>query len=275
LDEIENSRPGPGEAWIWYLGQHGFVINLGNLVFYIDTILNDLRDREGKSFREYPPPFAPDMVRRVDYVLCTHNHSDHLNLETLVPLAQLNPQVRLAVPRPWTQTLRDAGIDEGQILGAVEGKELDLGPVSVLPMAAVHTRCVQDEPERGGKGNEALCLGYILQAGDLSVYHAGDTWAAPSLVQNLKAAGPLNIAILPINGTDWERSGRGIIGNMSPLDAVKLARAIPADLSIPAHYDMMAANSEDPALFAAYMYRHCPEKRFHIFALGERFIYRK
>jgi L-ascorbate metabolism protein UlaG (beta-lactamase superfamily) len=275
LDEIENSRPGPGEVWIWYLGQHGFVINLENSVFYIDTILNDLTNRQGKSFREYPPPFAPDMVNRVDYILCTHNHGDHLNLETLVPLARANPASRFVVPRPWTGMLRDAGIDEGHILGAVEGKELNLGPVSVLPVAAIHTRRIQDEPERGGGDNDALCLGYILKAGGLSVYHAGDTWVTPSLVQNLKAAGPLNIAILPINGTDWERTGGGIIGNMGPLDAVKLARAIPADLCVPAHYDMMAANSEDPALFAAYMYRHCPEKRFHIFALGERFIYRE
>ncbi|MDR3172620.1 MAG: MBL fold metallo-hydrolase [Treponema sp.] len=273
LEEIEGSRPGPGEAWLWYLGQHGFVINLGDRVFYIDTILNDLKNPEGKSLREYPPPFAPGMVRRVDYALCTHNHGDHLNLETLIPLARANPKARLVVPRPWTALLRDAGIDEGQILGAAEGEELNLGPVSILPTAAIHTRYVQDKPERGETG-EAPCLGYILKTGDLRIYHAGDTWVSPPLVQSLKAAGPLNIALLPINGTDWERTAAGFIGNMGPLDAVKLAQAIPADLCIPAHYDMMAANSENPALFAAYMYRHCPEKRFHICALGERFIYR-
>jgi L-ascorbate metabolism protein UlaG (beta-lactamase superfamily) len=274
LEEIEGSQPGPGEAWIWYLGQHGFVISLGGQIFYIDTILNDMKNREGKSVREYPPPFAPDMVRRVDYVLCTHNHGDHLNLETLVPLARANPAARLVVPRPWTQILTGAGIGEDRILGAREGEELKLGPVSLLPLGAVHTRFIQDEPERND-GGEALCLGYLFRGGGLSIYHAGDTWASPSLVQSLKAAGPLNIAMFPINGTDWERTGRGLVGNMGPLDAVKLARAVPVDLSIPAHYDMMAANSENPALFAAYMYRHCPERRFHIFALGERFIYRQ
>jgi L-ascorbate metabolism protein UlaG (beta-lactamase superfamily) len=274
LKEIEGSRPGPGEAWIWYLGQHGFVISLEGLVFYIDVILNDLKDQEGRSIREYPPPFAPDTAGRVDYVLCTHNHNDHLNLETLLPLARANPQARFVVPRPWTRLLRDAGIGEKRILGAAEGEELKLGPVSLLPLAAVHSPFIQDEPERN-EGGEALCLGYILKGGGLGIYHAGDTWASPSLVQSLREAGPLNIAMFPINGTDWERTGRGFVGNMGPLDAVKLARAVPVDLSIPSHYDMMAANSEDPALFAAYMYRHCPEKRFHIFALGERFIYRQ
>jgi L-ascorbate metabolism protein UlaG (beta-lactamase superfamily) len=274
LGEIEKSGPGGGEAWLWYLGQHGFVISLGGLVFYIDVILNDLADGEGKSRREYPAPFAPGMVRRVDYVLCTHNHTDHLNLKTLVPLAEANPKARFVVPRPWRQLLSGAGIGEDRILGAKDGEELSLGPVSILPVIAVHTRFIQDEPERAENG-DPFCLGYLLRGEGLSIYHAGDTWVTPLLVQSLKAAGPLDIAILPINGTDWERTGNNYIGNMGALDAVKLARAVPADLSIPAHYDMMAANSENPAIFADYLYRLCPEKRFHIFALGERFIYRK
>jgi L-ascorbate metabolism protein UlaG (beta-lactamase superfamily) len=177
------------------------------------------------------------------------------------------------VPRPWRQVLSGAGIGEDRILGALEGEELKLGPVSILPVMAIHTRFIQDEPEEAENG--ALCLGYLLKGGGLTIYHAGDTWVTPALIQSLKAAGPLDIALLPVNGTDWERTANGYIGNMSALDAVKLARAVPADLSVPSHYDMMAANSENPALFADYLYRLCPEKRFHIFALGERFIYRK
>jgi L-ascorbate metabolism protein UlaG (beta-lactamase superfamily) len=272
LGEIENSRPGEGAAWIWYLGQHGFVISLGGLVFYIDVILNGFADREGRAVREYPPPFEPGAVRRLDYALCTHNHGDHLNMETLLPLAQANPGARFIVPRPWRQVLTGGGIREERVLGAREGEELDLGPVKVLPVMAVHTRFIQDEAERDGAG-DCLCLGYILKAGGVSIYHAGDTWAVPALVESLKAAGPLSVAVLPINGTDWERSAAGFIGNMGALDAARLARAIPADLCVPAHYDMMAFNSENPARFADYMYQRCPERRFHIFALGERFIY--
>jgi L-ascorbate metabolism protein UlaG (beta-lactamase superfamily) len=92
-------------------------------------------------------------------------------------------------------------------------------------------------------------------------------------VKILKELGPLNIALLPINGTDWERTDKGYIGNVNAMDAVKLAMAVPIDLVIPSHYDMMPNNTENPAYFADCMYRYCPGKRFHICALGERFIY--
>jgi L-ascorbate metabolism protein UlaG (beta-lactamase superfamily) len=279
LEEIDRSQPGSGAAHVWFMGQHGFVVSLGGMVFYIDVILNGLPDKAGKERRVYPPPFKPEETTRADYVLCTHNHSDHLNLESLLPMAGANPKTRFVVPRPWRHILTDAGIDSGRVLGAREGEEIRLGDagfgeLSLIPVMAAHTLYNEGEPERDEHG-DCPSLGYVLKGGGLALYHSGDTWLVPGLVSSLKALGPLDIAFLPINGTDWERTAGNIIGNMNALDAVKLAGTVPVDLVIPSHYDMMANNSENPALFAGYMYKLCPEKRFHISALGERFIYAK
>jgi L-ascorbate metabolism protein UlaG (beta-lactamase superfamily) len=276
LEEIAASRPLPGEAYIWFTGQHGFVVSLGGLVFYIDVILNDLTNSAGRSRRVYPPPFEPGEVQRVDYVLCTHNHGDHLNLATLAPLAKANPRTRFVVPAPWKGLLTGAGIGEERVLPARAGEELPLDSrdFSIVPVPAIHTRYVQDEAERDEQG-DCTALGFVLTGGGVSLYHSGDTWVTPSLVKTLKALGPLDIAMLPINGTDWERTEGNCIGNMGFLDAVKLAGAVPFDLVIPAHYDMMAYNSENPARFVDSMYSLSPEKRFHLSALGERFIYKK
>ena len=100
LDEIAGSGPQSGETYIWFAGQHGFIINLAGIIFYIDVILNDLVDGEGKSRRVYPAPFDPGLRQRVDYVFCTHNHNDHLNLETLLPLPGQIPARALWFPRP-------------------------------------------------------------------------------------------------------------------------------------------------------------------------------
>lgn len=270
LDEIKTSSLGPGMTLLWFLGQHGFIIKMDDQVFYIDVILNDFIGKDGKSSRAYPPPFAPDLPQRVDYFLCTHNHGDHLNPDTLLPLSRANPQTKFVVPAPLRHVLISAGIGEERVLGGREGEDLRLpGGITLSSVAAAHSEYLQDE-----KG-DYLCLGYILRSGTASIYHAGDTLVTPRLVDTLKARKPIDISILPINGSDWERTSRHIIGNMNMEDAVKLARAIGADMVIPAHYDMMANNSENPALFAAYMYALCPEKKYHILALGERFCYLK
>jgi L-ascorbate metabolism protein UlaG (beta-lactamase superfamily) len=210
----------------------------------------------------------------VDFYLITHNHGDHLNLKTIVPLAKASPEARFVVPRPWMRVRAGAGIEESRITGAAAGEKIALGGCTIWPVEAVHTRFIQDRGERDEKG-DFTCLGYVIKSGGLSVYHSGDTWAAPGLVSALKELGPLDMAFLPINGTDWERTAADCIGNMGALDAVKLAMAVPVDLVIPSHYNLFANNTENPALFADYMYRLCPEKRFHISALGEKFIYEK
>ena len=275
LKEIADSKPRRGETYIWFAGQHGFIISLGGKVFYIDVILNDFLDKEGRSRRVYPPPFTPDTVQKVDVVLCTHNHSDHLNLKTLLPLARANPRACFVVPAPWKRLLTGSGIGEDRVFAARAGETIDLSlPPSIIPVPAIHTHYIQDEGEKDENG-DYTCLGYILRGDGISLYHPGDTWVTPSLIEALKAQGPLDVAMLPINGTDWERTGEDCIGNMGVLDSVKLARTLPIDLVIPTHYDMMPNNTENPARFADSMYALCPEKRFHICALGERFIYRK
>jgi L-ascorbate metabolism protein UlaG (beta-lactamase superfamily) len=273
LDEISHSRPQPEEAYIWFAGQHGFIINMGGTVFYIDVILNDLLDNNGDSFRVYPPPFEANAMQRVDYVLCTHNHIDHLNLDTLLPLSQSNPQTRFVVPAPCKNLLAEAGIPQERILAARTGEPIMAGNIAIIPVPAIHTRFMQEEGEKDENG-DYTALGFAVKGEKISLYHSGDTWVTQTLIETLKALGPFDIAMLPINGTDWERTGENCIGNMNLLDAVKLAKTLPVNMVFPAHYGMIAHNSENPARFADLMYTLNPEKRFHICALGECFIYR-
>jgi len=280
LEEIDKSVPPGHMLYAWYMGQHGFAINTGAAILYIDVILNALYGKDGKDRRNYPPPFGPDEKQRVDYYICSHNHCDHLNLDTIAPLAKANPETKFIVPRPWVSILAKAGIEENRIYGARSGEAIDNGKIKIIPVPAIHTRFIQDEGEKD-KDGDYTSLGYVIKTNGstektgLSLYHPGDTWITPGLVEILKKHGPLDLAMLPINGTDWERTSNGCIGNVNAMDAVKLAQAVPIDMVLPCHFDMMPDNTENPAYFTDCFYRHCPHKRFHICALGERFIYEK
>jgi L-ascorbate metabolism protein UlaG (beta-lactamase superfamily) len=278
LREIAVSRLAEPAAAIWFMGQHGFVIKLKDTVLYIDVILNGFPGRDGKERRVYPPPFSPEAPQRLDYYFCTHAHSDHLNLETLVPLAKANPGVQFIVPKPHRRLLIEGGIAEERVTGADEGETLLLagggtdsgeGGISVSPVASAHPVY-----EKDGNGSNFF-LGYVIRGGGVSVYHSGDTYVTPRLVETLEKLSPVDVALLPVNGSDWERTARNIIGNLSALDAVKLVQALGVDLLIPSHYDLLPGNTENPGILAGYMYGHCPWKKYHVLAPGECFWYVK
>ena len=266
-DEISGAKAETGWALLWFLGQMSFVVKINGVIIYFDPFLNDFTDETGAG-RCYGPPFLPDCGLPADYFICSHNHADHLNLQTLLPQAQTNPKTRFIVPRPFTGLLTGAGVDGSRVIGAQSGVTLRLEVgLALTPVAAAHTAYETD------KNGDDLYLGYVLNGGGCRIYHAGDTVVTPRLVETLKGLGPINIAILPVNGGDWERAGRGIAANMTVEDAVKLARAIDADLSVPAHYDLLGGNAVNPSFFAEAMYRLCPAKKYHIFAPGECFRY--
>ncbi|MDR1257114.1 MAG: MBL fold metallo-hydrolase, partial [Spirochaetaceae bacterium] len=222
LDEINGAKAERGEALVWFLGQMSFVVNMNGVIIYFDPFLNDFTDETGAP-RCYGPPFVPDDWIKADYFVCSHNHADHLSLETLLPQARKNPRTRFIVPRPLTSVLTGAGIDESRVIGARAGEAAGLdGGLTLIPVAAAH------DVYRTDKNGDHLCLGYMLRGGGIGVYHAGDTVVTPALAETLKRLRPVNIAILPINGGDWERAGAGIVGNMSAEDAAKFARAIDA-----------------------------------------------
>ena len=122
------------------------------------------------------------------------------------------------------------------------------------------------------KEGGSLTLGYQISLGSRKIFHSGDTVVTRELIQKLQKAQGIDAAMLPINGRDLERNEQDIVGNMNSREACWFASEIKADLTIPLHYDMIGGNEENPLVFADYMERYYPEKKYHIFRLGERYI---
>ena len=271
IHELKSSAALDSGVFIWFLGQSGFALRLGTSMVLVDTVLNDLVGDDGKSRRNYEPPFDADELDFIDYYVSTHEHSDHMPLPTILALEKSCPKIKFIVPAPLTRILIEKGIAENKIIPAREEQKLTLAneETEIFPIAAAHTEYAQDE------NGDHFYLGYIFKHKNISIYHAGDTIVTEKLVVDLKKNSPIDIALLPINGQDWERTRNHIIGNLNARDAVMLAENVSFDLTIPCHYDRFMGNGEDPSIFTAYMYSRCPERKFHIMALGERLPYIK
>jgi L-ascorbate metabolism protein UlaG (beta-lactamase superfamily) len=219
------------EDKLTWLGQAGFLLELAGRRLLIDPWLSP---HEGRLV-----PAAPfELVSEgIDCVLVTHEHEDHLDLAFLRRLTEHSPDTQLILPAPV------APMAEGLLVHRpiAPGDRLEVGGVEVRVVPARHCVDVVDGYGEGG----GRFVGYVISAGGLSIYHAGDTLASEVLLDAL-AAQPIDLALLPINGRDAERESRNIAGNLNAQEAVELAVRSGAHTLVPYHWDAIAGNTARP-----------------------------
>jgi L-ascorbate metabolism protein UlaG (beta-lactamase superfamily) len=107
-----------------------------------------------------------------------------------------------------------------------------------------------------------------MEGGGRTAYHPGDGVWWEGLQARL-SRWSFDVMFLAINGRDAERFSAGIIGNMVYQEAADLAGGLTVGLTVPMHYDMFAANSEDPMLFVDYVKAKYPGRRTWVGEPGE------
>lgn len=271
--DISNTDIPTGAVGIWSLGQAGFVIKGATSSEYIvvDPYLTRSIEAEdpGTEFvREYDPPLEPTALADAAAILISHHHDDHLDLATLRKLQHVAsnaaPMPPVVVPAAHEHII--AHLNHHTVLGVISGQKFQIGRFICEAVASAHTEYTYDD-----KGQD-LYLGYFITVDGVRIYFSGDTVVTPQLLESVAAFRP-HIAMLPINGQDVFRTARNIIGNMSGREAVDFCSAVGADLFIPFHYDMFPNNRDNPAHTVDYLFHHHRNQKFHMFAVGERFIY--
>jgi L-ascorbate 6-phosphate lactonase len=220
-----------GAVDLTWLGQVGFLVETAGLRILVDPWVSP---HDGRLIE--PPPL--DLVaERIDAVLVTHEHDDHLDLPFLREVAARSPGARLVVPAPVVELVGDLF----DTTGVRPGEEVELGALRVEVVAAWHGIHVADGYTDGG----GRFVGYVLRGDGPVVYHSGDTIATPELIAALDGKG-IDVALLPINGRDFFREELDLSGNLDAREAVRLARRIGARTLVPMHWDGYAGNTERP-----------------------------
>jgi L-ascorbate metabolism protein UlaG (beta-lactamase superfamily) len=271
--DIAVAEPPPHSVAMWWLGQASIALRGAGTTLYIDPFFSDYPDRL------VPPTFTPTMAAPADYVLCTHEHVDHFDPQTLPGLAQASPHARFVVPLPVVEQTRALGIAPERVLGTQPGEVLQLGAVTLFSVPACHGLKAPPATydfgfvEREGKSLYRF-LGYILEIGGVRVYHAGDTVIYDGMVERLREL-EIDLAFLPINGRNYFREQRNIVGNMDEREAADLAAAAGVKLLVPIHYEMFAANQGRPGALVDYVQARYPQLSCLIPAHGRRFTFTK
>jgi L-ascorbate metabolism protein UlaG (beta-lactamase superfamily) len=230
LADVAAAGAEPETLHVWWLGQSGFLLQWRGRHLLIDPYLSDSLTRkyagtDREHVRMTRRVVAPERLAFVDAVASTHNHTDHLDAETLTPILAAGALLVPAANRAFAA--ERLGREPDVCLGESERVE-----VAGLELEAVPAAHEELAPEYAG---------YIVRCGRRCVYHSGDTIVYDGMVERLRPYA-IDLALLPINGK---------LGNMSGPDAARLAHAIRARLAVPCHFEMFELNTASPEQFAA------------------------
>jgi len=230
---------------IWWLGQSGYLLQWNGIHVLIDPYLSDSLTKKYAGTNKPHERISeqvvdPSRLDFIDIVTSSHNHTDHLDGETLIPIIAVNSAVKMVIPEANREFVSERiKMPLSFPEGLNENESININGIKFHGIPAAHNELERDENGR------CRFMGYVIEIGGKKIYHSGDTLLFPGMEDILR---PFNVdlAILPINGND---PSRGVAGNLNASEAVWLAKQIKAKLTIPCHYDLFSFNTVDVSVF--------------------------
>lgn len=200
---------------ITFLGHSATLIEEGGKAIVIDPWLNG-----------NPQAAIKPAELNVDAVLVTHGHGDHLG--DTVEIAQNSDALVIGIYE-LALYCQAQGAPKIHGLSIGGGYNFDFGRVKMVP--AMHSSSIMEDGKPIYMGDAG---GFVVQMGDLTVYHAGDT----GLFGDMALIGEqfdIDVAILPI--------GDNFV--MNPADAVRAIQMLMPKRVVPIHYNTFPVIQQD------------------------------
>ena len=207
---------------ITWLGQGGYMLCDEKNTLCIDPYLSDSVFKSSGKARLLPPPIKPEELE-CDVMICTHNHLDHVDPDTISVMKTRNTTLFLA-PCDCEEKMRSLGVVNYQKFD--EGDTCRVGDFSLEAVFADHT--------------SKSAIGVVIRHSGLTLLITGDTFYNERL-RDYKRFG-VDVLFICINGK---------LGNMNVEEAIKLTGEIGAKVGVPTHYGMFAVNTEDPTKYTS------------------------
>ena len=218
IELIKDTFVDKGSILINWIGQSGFVLKTFNgTVLCIDPYYSNSIERyEGRDCRRmWYNKFKIEFFKP-DVVLCSHDHLDHTDPET-IPLLAAYSDAMFYAPQSSCSHMRRMKISEDRMMRIERNKLYEYKDIKIKTVYANHT---EDS------------LGFIIIIDSIKIYFTGDT-SLDSKLYKIKDEN-IDIVVACINGK---------YNNLNIQEAIELHKNIAAKQIIPMHYGLIPSNT--------------------------------
>jgi L-ascorbate metabolism protein UlaG (beta-lactamase superfamily) len=237
LSVLKQHQAAGVDAVTW-LGHAAFLLHMAGKTVLIDPFLSEYASPvQGVGPKRFTPPgLQVDELPRIDLLLVSHNHYDHLDAATIDALPH-KETMEVVVPLGLGRFFRARGyqrVTELDWHGTVSTGEL-----KVICVPAIH-RSARTLIDR----NRTLWGGFILESSDRRVYFGGDTGYGDVFIDTGRRYGPFDLAMLGI-GCYAPRAAMHM-NHADPEEAIEIARHLGASHVIGMHWGAVIMTEEPP-----------------------------
>ena len=217
---------------IW-LGHSSILTNFDGKIVLIDPVLADSTGPLGfmmKRFRH--TVLEPKDLPHIDLVLITHDHYDHLDMETIRSFK--NKDTRFIVPLGVDAHLRSWGIDETriQVLDWWQGTEVEGLKITATPAQHFSGRSFTNQ-------TKSLWVSWVVESQNHRIYFSGDSGYDTHFKEIGDKFGPFDIAFIESGQYNvlWPEV------HLHPAESVQAFQDLKAKRYFPIHWGMFSLST--------------------------------
>ena len=225
------------EHYALWIGHSTFLINNGDLTILTDPIFSERASplKFAGPKRLIKPVIKIKDLPKVDVITISHNHYDHLDINSLRKIQKKFPNVKILVPKGDLKLLRNYNLNNG--FEFLWWEEIAFNNTKFIFTPAQHwsARGLRDR-------NKSLWGGWFIKNEDKNIFHAGDTGYSDDFIEIRNRLGTVDFAMIPIGAYDpqWFMS----YSHVNPEEALNIAKDLNAKKSIGMHWGTFILTDE-------------------------------
>jgi L-ascorbate 6-phosphate lactonase len=243
IQKVRQIKVPKQKVLVFWLTGAGFLFKFENgTILCIDPYLSDSVERRHGFKRLSLAPLEPKELR-CDYLLISHDHGDHLDVDSIGTILQFNKKAVILAPNCCGKFFKSTGQKFTRIH---DGSKISIPGGYVQVHKADHGRLCPD------------AVGFTINCCQRSIYLCGDTCQNKMIFKKVSSENP-GVVIPCINGE---------FGNLNEKEASLLVKMCKAQITIPAHFGLFAEHGGNPGLFCKYVKSHSPDTKLVLLKPG-------